>query len=86
MPKYADITPFLDWIDRLEDSTSEGAYSTLHIYEIRNELEGLPEVVRCNDCVHAEEKFGSTYCKAWNMFNTYRDEGFCNYGRRKDHE
>ena len=42
------------------------------------------EVVRCKDCVHMRKKFNSRYCKVWHALNGMGDDGFCNYGERKD--
>lgn len=48
------------------------------------ELVEYAEVVRCKDCVHMKEQFNARYCEIWCMFNGMGDEGFCNYGERKD--
>ena len=42
------------------------------------------EVVRCKNCKHHEERFGASFCKIWMMFNGAGDEGFCNYGVRRN--
>ena len=41
--------------------------------------------VRCKDCAHMKEQFrGARYCEVWTMFNGMGDDGFCNYGERKE--
>ena len=43
------------------------------------------EVVRCKDCKHMEVTLDCLrWCHAWNGINGMGDEGFCNYGERKD--
>ena len=42
------------------------------------------EVVRCKDCVHMKNQFNARFCNIWCMYNGMGDEGFCNYGARKD--
>jgi hypothetical protein len=44
----------------------------------------LVEVVRCKNCIHMTEHFGGRYCEIWTMFNGMGDDGFCNYGERKN--
>lgn len=44
----------------------------------------IAEVVRCKNCVHMKAKFNARFCEIWCMFNGMGDEGFCNYGERKD--
>ena len=41
-------------------------------------------VVRCRDCVHKKEHSGKRFCEVWALYNGMGDEGFCNYGERKD--
>lgn len=62
---------------------------------IREKLENEPAadvvpVVRCKDCKHMEfqGECEGRYCKVWGFFNSAGDDGFCNYGERKepDHE
>lgn len=43
-----------------------------------------PILVRCKNCVHMKKQFGARYCEVWTMFNGMGDDGFCNYGERKD--
>ena len=42
------------------------------------------ELVRCKNCVHMKKQFGARYCEVWTMFNGMGDDGFCNYGERKN--
>ena len=46
----------------------------------------IVRVVRCKDCVHMKEQFNARFCNIWCMYNGMGDEGFCNYGVRKDNE
>lgn len=49
-------------------------------------LPDVVEVVRCKDCKHMTKAIGlgTRYCKVWSNFNGMGDEGFCNYGERKE--
>lgn len=42
------------------------------------------EVVRCRDCKHMIIEPLGRYCSVWRAHNGMGDEGFCNYGERKD--
>ena len=43
------------------------------------------KVVRCKDCKYREVTPDSLrWCNVWNGINGMGDEGFCNYGERKD--
>ena len=43
------------------------------------------EVVRCKECKHMEVTPDCLrWCHVWNGINGMGDEGFCNYGERKD--
>ena len=45
------------------------------------------EVVRCKDCKHMKiDRNGYRWCLVWTGINGMGDEGFCNYGERKDNE
>ena len=48
-------------------------------------IDAVP-VVRCKDCKYMEisEKTGGRYCHVWGFFNGAGDDGFCNYGKRRD--
>lgn len=48
-------------------------------------IEAVP-VVRCKDCKYMEitEETGDRYCHVWGFFNGAGDDGFCNYGKRRD--
>lgn len=47
---------------------------------------GVLPVVRCKDCKHMTIEPCGRYCHVWGFFNGAGDEGFCNYGERKDGE
>ena len=44
------------------------------------------EVVRCKDCKHMEivGECNGRYCHNWGFFNGAGDDGFCNYGERRE--
>ena len=45
------------------------------------------EVVRCKDCKHMKiDRSGYRWCLVWTGINGMGDEGFCNYGERKDND
>jgi hypothetical protein len=91
MAKYADITPFYEWLEdlmRMDDSKYPD-HQTLMFYEIIDKLDSLPEVVRCKDCKHymlwedSEDK--RTCSKSIGLMISDPDD-FCSYGERKDNE
>lgn len=48
-------------------------------------IESSVEVVRCKDCKHMElTRIGLRWCDAWGEINGMGDDGFCNYGERKE--
>ena len=93
MAKYADITPFYEWLDWLEkeSNTPYPEYETMMFYEIRDKLDTLQEVVRCKDCeyftMHNDFRtgrhlgFGECHRLRGELF---KDDDFCSYGERKD--
>ena len=42
------------------------------------------EVVRCKECKHMYLRNGLRWCDAWGEINGMGDDGFCNYGERKE--
>lgn len=73
-----------EWLKSVSNETSKD-----EIQEIIQRIDNAPtvdavEVVHCKDCVHMKEQFNARYCEIWCMFNGMGDEGFCNYGERKD--
>lgn len=42
------------------------------------------EVVRCKDCKHMSTEPIGRYCHVWGFFNGAGDDGFCNYGERRE--
>ena len=42
------------------------------------------EVVRCKNCIHLETSSQFRHCRVWGAINGMGDEGFCNYGERKE--
>ena len=48
-------------------------------------FERFVPVVRCEDCEHMEvSPIGFRWCNAWERIQTMGDDGFCNFGERKD--
>lgn len=41
-------------------------------------------VVRCRDCKHMAIQSNARFCTVWNGINGMGDDGFCNYGERKE--
>ena len=80
MVKYADITPFYEWLDWLEKESNSRCpdYNTMMFYEIRDKLDDLPEVVRCEDC---KNRCYSNVCEIFKR--QMQDDCFCSYGERK---
>ena len=94
MAKYANIQPFYDWLNSImkEDKTSYPDHNTLMFYEIIDELDSLPKVVRCKDCKHWTPSGGA----AGNREDDLQPIGgcdwavccrkandFCSYGERR---
>ena len=46
-------------------------------------IDAVP-VVRCRECKHMIPQSHTRYCTVWNAVNGMGDEGFCNYGERKE--
>ena len=44
------------------------------------------EVVRCKDCKHRENypALKDVFCRAWMDYNSIGEDGYCNYGERRD--
>ena len=42
------------------------------------------EVVRCRECKHMIPQSHTRYCTVWHAANGMGDNGFCNYGERKE--
>lgn len=42
------------------------------------------EAVRCKYCRHMTLENGIRWCNVWDRPNGYGDDGFCNYGERRD--
>lgn len=49
-------------------------------------IESGVEVVRCKDCKHMYLRKGLRWCDAWGEINGMGDDGFCNYGERKENQ
>ena len=85
MAKIVNIEPFFSYLDVLERDCKDPwpEYRTLMLYEIRDSLEALDEIVRCRECKNR----GTNLCpmetvELYPWFAT-DDNGFCNYGLRK---
>ena len=87
MAKFADITPFYEWIEWLkkERNTNYPDHETLMFYEITDKLDSLPEMVLCKDCKH--HVHDGVYAEHCRMHGIMIDaDDFCSYGERKDNE
>lgn len=68
-----------------------GKVSTIRAVLIVKALEDLSvdavPVVRCKDCKHmAVTGIGFRWCKSWERIQTMGDDGFCNFGERRDND
>ena len=64
-------------------------YATKEFTALLKKVESgeLVEVVRCKDCKYMGViPYSLRWCHVWNGINGMGDEGFCNYGERKDNE
>lgn len=87
MAKYADITPFYEWLEAImkEDKKSYPDHNTLMFYEIIDELDSLSEVVLCKNCANHDTiscSDGMVWCKT--MCRYMKEDGFCSLGKRKE--
>ena len=60
-------------------------------YPCKNALKRLNgyavPAVRCKNCKHMKiDRNGYRWCLVWTGINGMGDEGFCNYGERKDND
>ena len=51
--------------------------------ETAQTVDAVP-VVRCRECKHMIPQSHTRYCTVWNAVNGMGDDGFCNYGERKE--
>ena len=86
MAKYADITPFYEWLEDLMrlDTSNHPDHNTLMFYEIMDELDSLPEMVRCKDRKYRKKKVcGNPTAGMWvGVELTENDYRF--HGERRD--
>ena len=89
MARYADITPFYEWLDWLEKESNSRCpeYNTMMFYEIRDKLDDLPEVVYCEDCKYRvlDTVNGEDWCNhTLGLCSEVYATDFCCHGERKD--
>ena len=99
MAEYVNKEMFLSSMGLVGDETKYGnrdaehsnrSYSTWMGYEIMDSIDDCVEedvvpVVRCKDCKHMKiDRNGYRWCLVWTGINCMGDDGFCNYGERKD--
>lgn len=86
MAKYADITPFYEWLDWLEKESNSRCpeYNTMMFYEIRDKLDDLPEVVRCKDCRFILDRVDGTHGCYRHFMDDCNHDDFCSYGERRE--
>ena len=71
----------------LPDASEEFALGVQHAMELLDKAPTVDavEAVRCKDCKHMELAMGNLrWCNAWDGINGMGDDGFCNYGERKE--
>lgn len=76
------------WIPQLslpeDEGDLRGVETCIAVLEDAPTVDAV-EVVRCKDCKHMEITPDSLrWCNVWCGINGMGDEGFCNYGGRKD--
>lgn len=78
-----------EYVDRfaLRDALYDADAITMQGVKIINQfptaVDAVP-VVRCKDCKHMEIDRGGRFCHVWGGYNGMGDDGFCNYGERKE--
>ena len=67
------------------EANSDGAYGYVDAKQISEAptIDAVP-VVRCRECKHMIPQSHTRYCTVWNAVNGMGDDGFCNYGERKE--
>ena len=67
------------------EANSDGAYGYVDAKQISEAptIDAV-EVVRCRECKHMIPQSHKRYCTVWNAVNGMGDDGFCNYGERKE--
>ena len=81
----------LDWLKLdVHDDYTKGLYHgcdyDMTLIDEQPTMDAV-EVVRCKDCKHMKiDRNGYRWCLVWTGINSMGDEGFCNYGERKDNE
>ena len=41
-------------------------------------------VVRCKECKHMRRDNVGVFCKVWNGYNGFGEDGFCSYGEKRE--
>ena len=78
-----------EYVERfaLRDALYDADAITMRGVKIINQfptaVDAVP-VVRCKDCKHMEIDRGGRFCHVWGGYNGIGDDGFCNYGERKE--
>ena len=69
----------------MHEANSDGAYGYVDAKQISEAptIDAV-EVVRCRECKHMIPQSHTRYCTVWNAVNGMGDDGFCNYGERKE--
>ena len=86
MPDCNNCTETCPQAERAHETAKGRMYATQELVELVKKIENgqLVEVVRCKDCIHMENSAQFRHCRVWGAINGMGDEGFCNYGERKD--
>ena len=69
----------------MDEANSDGEYGYVDAKQISEAptIDAV-EVVRCRECKHMIPQSHTRYCTVWNAVNGMGDDGFCNYGERKE--
>ena len=85
--RLIDVDDLIDFIDMghlrnpLESCFSER--DVVDMLESRPTVDAVT-VIKCRDCKHMIPQSHTRYCTVWYAANGMGDDGFCNYGERKE--
>ena len=69
----------------MDKANSDGAYGYVDAKQISEApTVDAVTVVRCRERKHMIPQSHTRYCTVWNAVNGMGDDGFCNYGERKE--
>ena len=72
-----------DFMQKIAEAENRFIFDLLNRMQQEEVVDAVP-VVRCRDCKHMAIQSNARYCTVWNGINGMGDDGFCNYGERKE--